>query len=147
MTDYPLDKIMKHKRTMLLLDRVVSHTDNIVVAEVTISPASTFFHDGHVPAWVGLEYAAQAVAAFSGIRAMENNGESKVGFLLSCRRYICSRSAFKYGDVITIHAQEEFNDGNMGGYTCSLSIGGEEVASVTLSAYIPEKLNEMTGIQ
>ena len=45
MTDYPLDKIMKHKRTMLLLDRVVSHTDNIVVAEVTISPASTFFHD------------------------------------------------------------------------------------------------------
>ena len=136
MTDYPLDKIMKHKRTMLLLDRVVSHTDNFILAEVTISPASTFFHDGHVPAWVGLEYAAQAVAAFSGIRAMENNGESKVGFLLSCRRYICSRSAFKYGDVITIHAQEEFNDGNMGGYTCSLGTLSRETHISSMIAFL-----------
>lgn len=145
MTEYNLDQIMLHARTMRLIDRVISHTDTSVIAEVTITKDSTFLNGDHVPAWVGLEYAAQGVAALSGIRAHERGIPHRLGFLLSCRRFRCDRDKFMLGDVIEIHADEEFNDNKMGGYKCALRIDGQEVATVTLSAYIPDDLSEMTA--
>jgi len=143
MIDYNLDELMSHKRTMRLIDRVISHDDKNIVAEVTINSNTTFFKKGVIPSWVGVEYAAQAVAAFSGICAKEKNEKNRVGFLLSCRRYKCTQSEFILGDVIEVHATEEFNDDNMGGYNCALYIRGAEVATVTLSAYIPDNINDM----
>ncbi len=144
MPKYQLEDLVKHRRGMLLIDRIVSHDEDSVTAEVTITPQSTFFQQDHVPSWVGLEYAAQTVAALSGLRAKTKNQDMKVGLLLSCRRYQCTRPRFVAGDVLTIHAKEEFNDGQMGAYNCSIHQGAEEVATVSLSAYIPESINDLT---
>ena len=123
--------------------RVISHDDKTIIAEVAVKRTSTFFKNGSIPSWIGVEYAAQAVAAFSCICAKTKGEKKRVGFLLSCRRYQCIQDKFLEGDVIEVHATEEFNDGNMGGYNCALYIKGHEVATVTLSAYIPDNINDM----
>lgn len=146
MNDIPVERLVKHRRKMLLIERIISHTDLTIHAQATITPESTFLKGDHVPAWIGIEYAAQAVAALSGLRFLDQDEENKVGLLLSCRRYKCTRPRFMLGDILDIDAREEFNDGQMGAYNCTISIGKEEVATVSLSAYIPNDVHNLPTI-
>lgn len=143
MTPYIIEKLIKHRRGMLLLRQILSHTDRSIVADVEITSDATFLQGDHVPAWVGMEYAAQAVGALSGLQALDSGRAVKVGFLLSCRRHKAMLSKFMLGDVITVKAEEEFNDGRMGAYRCALYKGDLEIATLTLSAYIPDSLDDM----
>ena len=143
MTFPAIEKLIKHRRGMLLIDEVLSYNDDTITTQLTIKKDTTFLQDGQVPAWVGVEYVAQSVAALSGMRAHHLCEEAKIGLLLSCRRYKSNRSAFNLGEVLIIHVDEEFNDGNMGAYTCSISINDETIASLTLSAYIPDNIDDI----
>ncbi len=138
MTFPALEELIKHRRGMLLIDEVIAFDDNTITTQLTITPNSTFLEGDHVPAWVGVEYVAQSVAAFSGMLAHNRSEPTKLGLLLSCRRYKTSSSKFMLGETLIIHVEEEFNDGNMGAYSCSISIKGEAIASLSLSAYIPD---------
>ncbi len=138
-----LGTLIKHRRGMMLLDKVLAHDDNAITTQVIISENSTFFEIDHVPAWVGVEYSAQSVAALSGLTASKMNEESKLGLLLSCRNYKSSRSRFEAGETLIISAEEEFNDGHMGVYRSSIYIESKAIASLTLSAYIPDNINHI----
>ena len=62
--DIVLEEVMHHRRPMLLLDRVAEFSPLVLRAEVTITSDSEFFSAPHgVPAWIGVEYMAQAIAA------------------------------------------------------------------------------------
>lgn len=139
MDKYPIESLVKHRRGMLLIDRLISHSDNGVVVEVDITPNSSFLQDGHVPAWIGVEYAAQGVAVYAGLRDHLNFRENKVGLLLSCRNYKVQRSRFMLGETLSIRVEEEFSDGQMGAYNCTIHDANQEmIASVSLNAYVPE---------
>jgi len=138
-----LEELVKHRRGMLLIDEVLSCDDDKITTQLTITKNSLFLQNDHVPAWVGVEYAAQSVAALSGMRARKQSEESKLGLLLSCRRYKSNRSKFMIGERLVIEAVEEFNDGQMGAYSCSISMNGEAIASLSLNAYIPDNINNI----
>jgi predicted hotdog family 3-hydroxylacyl-ACP dehydratase len=139
----PIEDLVKHRRGMLLIDKVIAYDENNVTTQLTITKGATFLHDGHVPSWVGVEYAAQSVAALSGMRAHILNEKPKLGLLLSCRRYKTTRCEFKLDETLVIHAEEEFNDGQMGAYTCSILIEGETIATLSLSAYSPDSIDNI----
>jgi ApeP dehydratase len=62
----PIADLVPHKGPMCLLDRLIEVEEERLVAEVMVSDSSLFSRGGTVGAWVGIEYMAQAVAAWAG---------------------------------------------------------------------------------
>ena len=61
-----VESLVPHRGTMSLLDRVLAVDEEQALAEVDVGPASLFAQADGVPAWVGIEYMAQTVAAWAG---------------------------------------------------------------------------------
>ena len=59
----PIEQLLPHRPPMILIDRLVWTNGVATVCEVTIGPHSMFIQAVGVPAFVGIEYMAQTVAA------------------------------------------------------------------------------------
>jgi predicted hotdog family 3-hydroxylacyl-ACP dehydratase len=122
---------------MLLLSRVLGRVDGGFAAEVDVHPDSPFFRSGGVPAYVGIEYMAQCVAAYNGWEGRERGGEPKAGFLLGTREYRCAVEAFPAASRLTIHARKDVHiPGGVSSVFCRiLDAAGRELASAQLSVF------------
>lgn len=137
MTPPDIREIVPHSGRMLLLDRLVSCDADTLTAEVTIRPDSMFVQDGAVGAWVGLEYMAQAIAAFAGHQAREEGEKPKIGFLLGSRQYACSTPCFRIGTTLRVAVTRELQgDSGLGSFTCQIRAEGI-VADATLTVFQP----------
>lgn len=144
--------LVPHSGTMLLLDRLVAVGAEYLQAEVTITGQSQFTGPQGVGSWVGIEYMAQAVAAFagyeSGIRGP--NAEvadapvawqpqrPKIGFLLGTRHYTAHCGHFAIGSTLLIHAQCLFRaDNGLGSFDCHIEQNGQRLADAILTVFQP----------
>ena len=60
----PVEHVLPHAGHMVLLARVVAHDEKETRCQVDIRSQRHFRReDGSVPAWVGIEYMAQCIAA------------------------------------------------------------------------------------
>lgn len=130
--------LLPHAGAMVLLDRVIAADDESLCAEVTIRSDSLFCTADGVGAWVGLEYMAQAIAAYAGYIAYRRGEAVKIGFLLGTRRYECERPFFSVGARLRIRIRRVFQSENgMGSFECRIDDGSAQLASVTLTVYQP----------
>jgi predicted hotdog family 3-hydroxylacyl-ACP dehydratase len=144
----PMAELVPHSGRMRLLDRAIEGDEDSLLASVEIR-ADSMFYDGHgVGSWVGIEYMAQAVAAWAGWRARLAGGAPKVGFLLGSRRFSTSRAHFQCGEVLLVHAQRQFQAGNgLGHFDCTLVIAGVQVAEAALNVFEPEDVSQFLGMR
>ena len=131
--------VVPHQGRMSLLTRIVAVEGQALHAQVHIGESDLFLDamgaGSGVGGWVGIEYMAQAVAAWAG----SQQGEAKIGFLLGSRRYQCSRAAFAPGELLDVFVRREFQAENgLGQFVCRIEIAGESVASAQLTVYGPE---------
>ena len=84
--DWPVARLLPHASPMIMIDRVVSVSEDYFEAEVVVRPDSLFCDGTAVNAWVGIEYMAQAVAAYAGAEAIAAGRPVKIGFLLEIGR-------------------------------------------------------------
>ncbi|MBK1612137.1 hypothetical protein CKO44_01465 [Rubrivivax gelatinosus] len=126
-----------HRGEMRLLDRLLELDDQHALAEVDVPLDGLFVQDGGVPAWVGLEYMAQTVAAWAGARARRAGGQPRIGFLLGSRRYSARCGAFAAGSTLRISVRCELvADNGLGQFDCRITTpDGEELASALVSVY------------
>src|SRR5262245_7177162 len=108
-TTIPVEELIPHSPPMVLLDRILTYDDTSLSAEVTIHARSMFHEsaiDG-VPAWIGIEYMAQAISALSGLRSRERNQPVKLGLLLGSRKVLLHEKVLKSGQryLITVRQQ------------------------------------------
>jgi predicted hotdog family 3-hydroxylacyl-ACP dehydratase len=141
----PIASLVPHKGAMLLLDRVVAADAETLQAEVAITPQSRFAGEDGVGSWIGIEYMAQAVAAYAGYHAAAGAAESatppKVGFLLGTRRYTAARDRFPFGSTLQIHVQRLLQAENgLGSFECFIDDGAERIASAMLTVFQPPDL-------
>jgi len=142
MSKYEVSDLVPHSGTMSLLDRIISYGDDWLEAEVMITNESLFVCGEGVPASIGLEYMAQAIAAYSGLEEQAKTGIPKLGFLLGTRKYKCSTDYFKIGDVITLNVKREMQAENgLHVFQCILS-GNEIEATARLNVFQPEDSNK-----
>jgi predicted hotdog family 3-hydroxylacyl-ACP dehydratase len=133
-----MDAWVPHRGAMSLLDRIERVDEHDVVAWVTVPADGLFVADGGVPAWVGIEYMAQAVAAWSGARARTGGGSPKIGFLLGSRRFEAHEPLFASGASLRISAHCELTGENgLGMFDCRIEQDGRELARARLSVYEP----------
>ncbi|WP_157461872.1 beta-ketoacyl-ACP synthase [Chitinimonas koreensis] len=144
--DYPIAELVPHAGAMSLLDRAIEGDGEHFVAEVDIRPGGLFCGDDGVGAWVGIEYMAQAVAAWAGWQARQRGEAPKVGFLLGSRRYACSVPVFRSGQVLRVAVRQEFRaDNGLGQFDCRIEIAGETVATAALTVFEPDDALQFLG--
>jgi predicted hotdog family 3-hydroxylacyl-ACP dehydratase len=140
-------ELVPHAGTMVLLERVLHADDERLCAEVRIGPDSLFYADGAVGAWVGIEYMAQAIAAWAGFCARGRGEAVQVGFLLGSRRYEADVAAFADGSVLHVHAQCVMQgESGLGAFECSIEqageAGGVTLARATVTVFQPKSVND-----
>jgi predicted hotdog family 3-hydroxylacyl-ACP dehydratase len=123
--------VVPHTGKMLLLDRLVAFGDESLTAEVTIRADALFARAPGVGAWVGIEYMAQAIAAFAGNEALRRGEKVKMGFLVGTRHYACNVPYFPVGATLRISVRRDVQGGNgVGSFTCSIVGEGIEAEAV-----------------
>lgn len=125
---------------MRLLDRVLSVDADVAVAEVDVPFDGLFVSGGEVPAWVGIEYMAQTVAAWAGGRARGEEQAPRPGLLLGTRRFEAACAGFPSGARLRIEARCELIGGNgLGQFDCRIEMEGRQVAAARLTVLDPPK--------
>lgn len=134
-----IERVVPHRGTMCLLDRLLAWDDEDVAAEVVVPADGLFSGPEGMPAWVGIEYMAQAVAAWAGCRARAEGREPSIGFLLGSRRYESSRPHFAPGLRLRVEAHREIlGDNGLGAFACRILHGDEVVATAMVSVFEPQ---------
>lgn len=147
-------ELVPHAGQMVLLERVLHADHERLCAEVRIGPDSLFYADGAVGAWVGIEYMAQAIAAWAGFCARGRGEAVQVGFLLGARRYEADVPAFADGSVLHVHAQCVMQgESGLGAFDCRIdaagvgaagvgAAGGVTLARATVTVFQPKSVND-----
>jgi predicted hotdog family 3-hydroxylacyl-ACP dehydratase len=102
--------VVPHRGRMLLLSKVNKYDlkEETVEAEYHITEDCLFYDPSiaGVPAWVGFEFIAQAISAYSGIKDREMGLPSKIGFILSVSQMEIGLSFFETGSILVIRTKE-----------------------------------------
>ena len=121
-----------------MVDHLLESDADSVTLSATIR-MDNLFADAHgVPAWVGIEYMAQAIAAWAGCRALAREESVKIGFLLGTRRYDSHCQHFAFGAQLRIEARRElFGENGLGMFSCRILEGDSELARANVSVFEP----------
>jgi predicted hotdog family 3-hydroxylacyl-ACP dehydratase len=141
-TDLAITDLVPHSGAMSWLDRVIEADAESLLAQATVRADHLLVRDGQLSASAGVEYMAQAAAAWAGYQRhmrADADGAARIGFLLGTRRYQSSRAAFHVGDVLHISVQRLFQAENgLGQFECVIRVDGAEVARASLNVFGPD---------
>jgi predicted hotdog family 3-hydroxylacyl-ACP dehydratase len=134
--------VLPHEGQMVLLDELHEHGPEHTVCGVHIRPDSMFCDGIHgVPAWVGLEYMAQTVCAFSGVGEVLAGRKPSIGLLLGCRAYRSEVEWFAPGTALRVRADLQMWDENdLVAFTCTIHAGARLLARGDVKAYRPRDI-------
>ena len=110
--EYSVADLVPHSGRMSLLSAILDYGEDWLQAEVVITAESMFADAQGVPAWIGLEYMAQTIAAYSGLKERLQGGRPKIGFLLGSRKYLCNAERFAIGQRLVVTASPELQGSN-----------------------------------
>ena len=135
---YAIEEVVPHRQDMCLLQRILRWDQDSIEAELVVPGTGLFIENGQMPAWIGIEYMAQAIAAWSGCRARAAGAAPQLGFLLGSRRYSSLRSGFPSGTRLRVQARRELlGDNGLGMFACRILAGEEVWAVANVSVYEP----------
>lgn len=133
---YAVSDVVPHARTMILIDQLIEYSADSLSALVEVNAKSLFVDPDGVPAWVGIEYMAQTVAAWAGINAKEAGEDIKLGFLLGTRKYESFQTHFPLNSRLTVSVKKSYQADELGVFECAIH-SEELLAKATLNVYQP----------
>jgi len=134
--------LIPHSGRMILLDRIIDYDEQTLSVELVVRGDGLLGDDKTVPAWAGIEYMAQAVAVYVGIRSELAGEPIKLGFLLGTRRYSGNVAGFDVGTALTIQVTNIIQDDKLGVFACKIHGTGIEI-SANLNVYQPSIETEL----
>ena len=138
---YGVHDLVPHRGPMSLLDRIDGYGDDWLRASVEIQPGNLFATADGVPAWVGIEYMAQAASAFGGIEQVQRGEPPSIGLLIGARYYRSMVEVFPFGARLDVLAKIALRDTeDFAAYDCTLTSAGTRLAECVLKAYRPRDL-------
>jgi predicted hotdog family 3-hydroxylacyl-ACP dehydratase len=120
---------------MILIDELIASEPDRVCCRLTIRPDSLFVNDGRVRAAVALEYMAQAVGVYAGLRACAAGRPIEIGYLIGTRELTLARDHFQVGDELLVDAEQVWGEERLGSFRCAVRCSGQVVAEAVLNVY------------
>jgi len=138
----PIDQLLPHRAPMILIDRMIDATDAGSVCEVTIGPQTLFIEPGGVPAFVGLEYMAQAVAAYGGYKSYLAGEPMAIGFLLGTPQLKTYCQFFDCGQTVQIQVTYVWGHNELRQFHCTIqdALTGKLLQQAELNVFKPQDL-------
>jgi predicted hotdog family 3-hydroxylacyl-ACP dehydratase len=134
----PVTELVPHGRAMTVIDVLESYDPQRSIAIASVRADSVFLEGNGVPAWAGIEYMAQTVAAHAGAEARLRGARPAVGFLVGTRAYRSDVAEFPLGSRLTITVQPLWSDGGFAVFDCAIGVGDvAAVATAVINAYVP----------
>jgi len=140
----PIEELLPHRGTMLLLDRVIAFEETS--ASAAYAPRADAWycdHEGNMPAWIGIELMAQTAAVHVALKKRGAGLPPAMGALLGTRCYQAQVASFKGGVALTVSATLILRDASgLGAYDCAIACGETPLASALLKVYEPEDFEQ-----
>lgn len=149
MTDFDRDpaRYLPHRSPMLLIDSVEAYDEASVRCRVSLGEQCALFRqaDGTYPNSLFVEFMAQAVGMYAGIRDgadPESATPPRVGFLLGSRNVTLHQTELREGDVFDIEARCVFfgEESLPSQFDCTVTHEGTPSAQAVLTVYRPSDL-------
>jgi len=144
----PISALVPHSGPMSLLDRVLAHSLEQTVCSVDPADSRMFAEkDGRVPAWLGLEYMAQCIAAHGGLVARSLGEPPRPGLFLGTRRAEFASAYFERGAELHVTATHHRGETGLVVFDCDVrpAMGGEPLVKGRMNVYIVEDWNALEG--
>lgn len=147
---YSPQQLLPHRGEMLLIDRVVSISENGASGETAITPERLFVEpEKGFPWWASIELMAQTVGLWIGEQQLKNNEAIKLGFLLGSRNFKGTGQYFSLHSTVNIKAKAIMVEkGGVSVFDCTVegidSEGATVKTSARLKAIQPENVVELT---
>ena len=134
-----IEELIPHRGSMLWLERVTQARPESIEAEAVVRRDAWYVDEqAGMPAWLGIELMAQAIAAHVGMQGWLAGKPPKPGVLLGCRRYEARVGRFAPG-ILTVVARVAYRDeSGFGAYDCAILGAQGELAAGRLKVYEPE---------
>ena len=117
----PVAEVLPHAGRMVLLSRVLAHTETDTTCIAEIGRDTMFADaDGGVPAWAALEYMAQCIAAHGGLRARAAGDPVVPGVLLGTRSLVTHVPRFAAGQRLRITATHVWGEHDFFSFACTV---------------------------
>lgn len=138
----PIEDLVPHRGAMLLLDGVAAADAAGIEAHATVRAGAWYLDErGAMPAWIGIELMAQAVAAFAGLEGRRSGRPPRPGMLLGTRAYRAHAPSFPPGERLRISAKlAEADESGFGTYECAIHGAAGPLAEATLKVFAPADL-------
>lgn len=148
LTKFPsVTTLVPHDAPMILIDKLIDVDETTIHCQVFITEKSQFFdvNNRSIAAWVGIEYMAQTISAWSGYQSFLKEETSPIGFLLGTRRYNSEVALFNEGHILDVYAEKLMESEGMGAFSCLIKAQEKLLASAQLNVFVPndEQLEEM----
>ncbi len=134
MIDIPIRQLIPQQESMMLLHHIESFVEGQITAYVEVQ-ANGLFDDGQsIPAWIGIEYMAQTVAAHSGMKSYLAQEPIQPGLLLGARRFKTNVASLPIGTALTVTAERLMEDQHLAVFNCQIQ-GESIVMTAQLNVY------------
>ena len=118
----PVAELLPQGPEAVVIDALVEHSATRSVAVAHIDERCTYWEHSGVPAWAGIEYMAQTIAAHAGLEARARGEPPAIGFLLGTRAYSTSVDTFPNGSKLTVTVEPEIVDDGFAAFKCAIAI-------------------------
>ncbi len=135
-----IEELLPHEPPMILINGLTSYGSDFVEAFVDHSVPSLYTNEsGRVPIWVGIEYMAQAMAAFGGLERREKGLNPQIGFLLGTRKYNAYTQYFEKDSRVLIKAVRTYHsEENIVQFRCTITCEDVLLAESNIKAIQPD---------
>ena len=138
----PIGELVPHDPPMILIDAMVEADEQHNVCLVAVTPESLFLEEEGVPALVGIEYMAQAVAAHGGYMSRLAGEPVRVGFLLGTPKMISHVTHFPLHSNLRIEVLLDWGDEELMRFSCKImDESGRLLQEAGLNVFHPRDLD------
>ncbi|WP_106478851.1 ApeP family dehydratase [Phytohalomonas tamaricis] len=143
----PIASLVPHQGPMCLLDDVIACDARSLTARVIPRRDSLLVDlarpEAGIPVWAGLEWMAQAVAAWAGLNSPADI-PPRIGLLLGTKHYSATCEHLPFDVPVDVVITLDFQaDNGLGTFQGQLTCRGERLAEATLNVFQPSDSDEL----
>jgi predicted hotdog family 3-hydroxylacyl-ACP dehydratase len=139
-----IEEVLPQRGSMRLLESVESWRPEGIVARTRCEPGAWYADaTGAMPAWIGIELMAQAIAAHVNLVSRAPGGAARRGVLLGTRSYTADSRRLCAGARLTVYADLVFRDqSGLGAYDCHIRDADGDLAKATVKVFEPDDFEQ-----
>ena len=133
--DLKVESVVPQAEPMVLLDRIVNRSKDLVACEVDVHVGAPFETDGRVENLVSVEWMAQAIAVYVGLIDRDRGLEPQIGYLIGIRKAEFHVDFFDAGQTLQIVARRIWGNVSLSSFDCETWDGENRLALARISVY------------